>query len=49
VILFTLEEEQLAAGAYTPPEPIRVYMAQHYTYAGRVEYADIYERVEDTP
>jgi 4-amino-4-deoxy-L-arabinose transferase-like glycosyltransferase len=48
VILFTLEEEQLAAGAYTPPEEIRAYLDEHYRYAGRVGYADLYER-EGTP
>lgn len=49
VILFTLEEGQLAAGAYTPPEQIGEYLERYYTYAGRVEYADLYERIEDAP
>jgi hypothetical protein len=48
VILFTLEEEQLEAGAYTPPAEMKSYLDEHYRYAGRVGYADLYAR-EDAP
>jgi len=44
VILITLEEPELASGDYRPPSPLAAYLEDHYRYAGRVVYADIYKR-----
>jgi hypothetical protein len=47
VILFTLERDKLQRGSYTPPEPLEAYLDQHYRYAGRVVYADLYQLEEN--
>jgi len=46
VILITLEEPQLASGGYRPPAELAAYLDDHYRYAGRVVYADLYRREE---
>jgi hypothetical protein len=47
VILFTLEKDKLESGDYSPPEALEDYVEQHYRYAGRVVYADLYQLRED--
>jgi len=44
VILITLEKAALASGDYRPPAELAAYLDDHYRYAGRVVYADIYKR-----
>jgi 4-amino-4-deoxy-L-arabinose transferase-like glycosyltransferase len=44
VILLTLEEDALEGGAYNPPPALVRYLEQHYSYSGRVLYADLYQR-----
>ena len=46
VILITLEEPKLASGGYRPPAELAAYLDDHYRYAGRVVYADLYRREE---
>ncbi|MDP2674416.1 MAG: hypothetical protein Q8Q00_05865, partial [Dehalococcoidia bacterium] len=46
LILITLEEPQLASGGYRPPAELAAYLDDHYRYAGRVVYADLYRREE---
>jgi len=46
VILITLEEPQLASGGYRPPAELAAYLDEHYRYAGRVVYADLFQREE---
>ncbi|MEX0800009.1 MAG: glycosyltransferase family 39 protein [Dehalococcoidia bacterium] len=41
VILFTLSKNALNEG-FTAPEPLLEYLEEYYTYAGRVEYAELY-------
>jgi 4-amino-4-deoxy-L-arabinose transferase-like glycosyltransferase len=44
VIFYTIEDESLAPREFRPPEPLARYVDEHYEFAGRVEYADLYER-----
>ncbi len=46
VVLFTLEEDDLASGGYRPPAELAAYLDDHYRYAGRVVYADLFQREE---
>ena len=42
----TMERDQVAGGGYRPPAELATYLDQHYRYAGRVVYADFYQREE---
>jgi hypothetical protein len=46
LILLTLEEDDLESGGYRPPAELAAYLDDHYRYAGRVVYADLYQREE---
>ena len=46
LILLTLEEDDLESGGYRPPAELAAYLDDHYRYAGRVVYADLYRREE---
>lgn len=46
LILLTLEEDDLESGGYHPPAELAAYLDDHYRYAGRVVYADLYQREE---
>jgi len=46
VVFFTLEEDDLESGGYRPPAELAAYLDDHYRYAGRVVYADLYQREE---
>ena len=42
LIYYTIEDESLAPQEFRPPEPLAEYVDEHYEFAGRVEYADLY-------
>lgn len=44
LILFTADNQNIALAEYEAPEPLTDYVEEHYAYAGRVEYADLYTR-----
>jgi len=46
LILLTLEEDDLESGGYRPPAELAAYLDDHYRYAGRVLYADLFQREE---
>ncbi|MDO8611744.1 MAG: glycosyltransferase family 39 protein, partial [Dehalococcoidia bacterium] len=46
LILLTLEEDDLASGGYRPPAELAAYLDDHYRFADRVEYADLFQREE---
>jgi hypothetical protein len=46
LILLTLEEHDLERGGYRPPAELAAYLDDHYRYAGRVLYADLFQREE---
>ena len=46
LILITLEEHQMGSGGYTLPSALKEHLDKHYRYAGRVVYADLYQREE---
>jgi 4-amino-4-deoxy-L-arabinose transferase-like glycosyltransferase len=43
VILLTFEDNEFEGAKYGPPPELAAFLARHYDYAGRVEYADLYE------
>src|SRR3990172_4245659 len=44
LILLTPERGEVASGGYRPPPALATYLDQHYRYAGRLYYADFYQR-----
>jgi hypothetical protein len=47
VILLTFEENEFEGAKHGPPAELAALLARHYGYAGRVEYADLYQLRED--
>ena len=46
LIFITLQEHQMGSGGYTLPAALKEHLDEHYRYAGRVKYADLYQREE---
>jgi hypothetical protein len=46
LVFITLQEHQMGSGGYTLPAALKEHLDEHYRYAGRVEYADLYQREE---
>jgi 4-amino-4-deoxy-L-arabinose transferase-like glycosyltransferase len=47
VILLTFEENEFEGAKHGPPAELAAFLARRYGYAGRVEYADLYQLRED--
>ncbi len=47
VILLTSKLDTLGAAGQRPPPALAAFLARHYRYAGRVEYADLYKLREE--
>jgi len=43
VILLTFEDNEFGVARHSPPREIGAFLADHYRYAGRVRYAELYE------
>jgi hypothetical protein len=43
VIVLTFDENEFEGAAHGPPPELALFLARHYDYAGRVEYAELYE------
>jgi hypothetical protein len=47
VIMLTFEENEFEGAGSGPPPELAAFLARHYRYAERVQYADLYQLREE--